>query len=119
RGGAERSARRGLPGHIAPNRLAAELLDGFPCAALEQEPRLAAQLRERRPLAVGADVARDLPDLLVRHVETVLAADGEEQVVARDPRDLLRLEAEQLPDAVVLVDDEVTGAQDGARLACP
>ena len=49
----------------------------------------------------------------MRDVEPVLAAEGEEEVVARDARHLLRLEAEQLPDAVILVDDEVAAAQVG------
>ena len=49
----------------------------------------------------------------MRDVEPVLAAEREEEVVARDARDLLRLEAEQLPDAVILVDDEVAAAQVG------
>src|SRR5262249_5396707 len=40
----------------------------------------------------------------------------EQQVVARDAGDGLRLEAEQLPDAVVLVDDVVAGAEVGERL---
>ena len=67
-------------------------------------------------MAVGADVARDLPDLLVRDVEAVVAPEGEEEVVARDARDGLRLEAEQLADAVVLVDDVVARAQVGEAL---
>ena len=66
-------------------------------------------------LGVGADVLRDLAELLVRDVEPVVAAEGEEEVVARDAGDLLRLEAEQLADPVVLVDDEVAGAQVGER----
>ena len=49
----------------------------------------------------------------MRDVEAVVAPEGEEEVVARDARDLLRLEAEQPPDAVVLVDDEVARAQVG------
>ena len=49
----------------------------------------------------------------MRDVEPVLAAEAEEEVVARDAGDLLRLEAEELADAVVLVDDEVAGAQVG------
>ena len=65
---------------------------------------------------VRADVARDLRDLLVRDVEPVLAPEGEEQVVARDARDVLRLEPEQPPDAVILVDDVVADAQVGERL---
>ena len=52
----------------------------------------------------------------MRDVETVVAAEREQEVVARDAGDLLRLEAEQLADAVVLVDDVVAGAQVGERL---
>src|SRR5581483_9269938 len=79
-------------------------------------PGLAAEPRQGGRFRVGADVARDLADLLVRDVEAVLAAEREEQVVAGDAGDLLRLEAEQLPDPVVLVDDVVAGAQVGERL---
>ena len=50
------------------------------------------------------------------NVEPVVAAEGEEEVVAGDSRDLLRLEAEQLSDAVVLVDDVVARAEVGERL---
>jgi hypothetical protein len=46
----------------------------------------------------------------VRDVEPVLAAEGEQQVVARDAGDLLRLERLQAADAVVLVDDVVARA---------
>ena len=52
----------------------------------------------------------------MRDVEPVVAAEAEEEVVARDLGDRLRLEAEQLADAVVLVDDEVAGAQVGEAL---
>jgi hypothetical protein len=52
----------------------------------------------------------------VRNVEAIVSTEAEEEVVARDTRDLLRLEAEQLADAVVLVDDVVAGAQVGKRL---
>src|SRR5213075_2251783 len=83
---------------------------------LQQLPRLAAELRERGRLRVGADVARDLAELLVRDVEAVLAAEREQEVVARDAGDLLRLEPEQLADAVVLVDDVVARAQVGEAL---
>src|SRR5207248_9574441 len=54
--------------------------------------------------------------LLVRDVEAVVAAKREEEIVARDAGDLLRLEAEELADAVVFVHDEVAGAQVGERL---
>jgi hypothetical protein len=40
------------------------------------------------------------------------------EVVARDSGDLARLEAEQLADAVVLVDDVVSGAKLGEGLEC-
>jgi hypothetical protein len=52
----------------------------------------------------------------VRNVEPVLAAEGELQVIARDTGDLPCLEAEQLADAVVLVDDVVARPQLGERL---
>ena len=52
----------------------------------------------------------------MRDVQPVLAAEAEEEVVARDARDLLRLEAEQLPDPVVLVDDVVAGPEIGEGL---
>ena len=52
----------------------------------------------------------------MRDVQPVLAAEGELEVVARDAGDLSRLEAEQLADAVVLVDDVVARAELGERL---
>ncbi len=52
----------------------------------------------------------------MRDVEPVVAAKAEEEVVARDLGDGLRLEAEQLADPVVLVHDEVVGAQVGEGL---
>ena len=64
----------------------------------------------------GPDVARDLGDLLVRDVEAVVALEGQEEVVARDARDRLRLEAQQPADAVVLVNDVVAGPQVGEAL---
>ena len=109
-------AGRGLAARVEPDQLARELLDGLAGTALQQQPGLAAELRQRGRLRVGADVARDLSDLLVRDVQPVLAAEAEEQVVARDAGDLLRLETEQLPDPVVLVDDVVAGAEVGEGL---
>jgi hypothetical protein len=55
----------------------------------------------------------------VRHVQPVVAAEAEEQVVARDPGHGLRLEAEEVSDPVILVNDVVTGAQVGERLERP
>ena len=111
-----RGARRLLALCVEADQLARELVHAFARARLEPVPRLAAELRQRRRLRVGTDVARDLADLLVRDVQPVVAAKREEEVVARDARDRLRLEAEQLADAVVLVDDVVAGAQVGERL---
>ncbi len=111
-----RGAGRLLPLCVEADQVARELVHAFARARLEPVPRLAAELRQRRRFRVGTDVARDLADLLVRHVQPVVAAKREEEIVARDVRDRLRLEAEQLADAVVLVDDEVAGAQVGERL---
>ena len=94
-------------------QLPGELADGRAGARLEVLPGLAAELRERRRGRVGADVLRELAELLVRDVEPVVAAEGEVEVVARDAGDLLRLEAEQVPDAVILVDDVVADPQVG------
>ena len=52
----------------------------------------------------------------MRNVEAVFAAKRELEVVARDAGNLARLEAEQLADAVVLVDDVVSGAELGEGL---
>ena len=111
-----RIARRLLPLRVEREQLARELADRRARARLEVLPRLAAELRERGRRCVGADVSRDLADLLVRDVEAVVTAKREQQVVARDAGDCLRLEAEQLADAVVLVHDVVAGAQVGERL---
>src|SRR5262249_43232098 len=90
---------------VERDQLAGELAHRLAGARLGELPRLPAELRQRRPLRVCADVAADLAELLVRDVEAVLAAEGDEEVVARDARDLFRLEAEELADAVVLMDD--------------
>ena len=101
---------------VQRDQLAGQLLHRLACARLEQLPRLAAELRQRGRLRVGADVARHLAELLVRDVQAVVAAEREQEVVARDAGDFLRLEAEELADAVILVDDVVAGAQVGERL---
>ena len=112
----ERDARRALPARIEREQLPGELVHARARARLDQLPGAAAELGQRRRARVRADVAGDLPDLLVRDVEAVVAPEGELEVVARDLRDRSRLEAEELPDAVVLVDDVVAGAQVGERL---
>ena len=111
-----RDSRRVLAARVELEELAGELANRGARAALELVPRLASELGQGRRLRVGADVARDLADLLVRDVEAVFAAERELEVVARDAGDLARLEAEQLADAVVLVDDVVSGAELGEGL---
>ena len=101
---------------VEREQLPGELVHRLAGTVLEVVPRLPAELRQGGDGCVGADVARDLPELLVRDVQAVVAAEAEEQVVARDPGDRLRLEAEQLADPVVLVHDVVAGAQVRERL---
>ncbi len=55
----------------------------------------------------------------MRHVEAVVAAELEVEVVADDPAHLLRVEADEPADAVVLVHDVVAGAQVGDRRERP
>src|SRR5262249_60681583 len=108
-----RDPRPGLALRVELQQLARHLPQVLAGASLQIVPRLAAELRERRRARIRADVARDLADLLVRHEHAVLAAEAEEQVVARHTGDFLRLEAEKLRDAVVLVHHAVAGAQGG------
>jgi hypothetical protein len=96
--------------------LAGALARARPRPRLDELPGLAAELRQRGGGAVRADVAGDFADLLVRDVEAVIALEGQEEVVARDAGDGLRLESEQLPDPVVLVDDVIARAEVGEAL---
>src|SRR5262249_1357576 len=89
---------------------------GRPSPVLEVLPRLATELRQRGNGAVGADVARDLAELLVRDIEAVGPAETEKEGVARGTRDLLRPEARQLAEALGPVDDVGAGAEVGERL---
>jgi hypothetical protein len=114
--GGEGHAFGALPLRVESDQLAGELVRPGAGTALDGVPRLAAELGQRRRVPVGADVSGHLPDLLVRDVEAVVALEAEEEVVARDPGDGLRLEAKELPDAVILVDDIVAGAQVGEAL---
>ena len=66
-------------------------------------------------LAAGADVARDLRELVGGHEHAVVALVFEVQVVARDVRHGARLEAREARHAVVLVHDDVARAQLGER----
>src|SRR4051794_18758482 len=64
-------------------------------------------------VAAGADVARDLRELVDRHEDLVRALELEVQVVAGDAGDGLGVEAGEARQPVVLVDDDVAGAQVG------
>ena len=63
--------------------------------------------------AAGADVAADLGELVDGHEHAVRARVLEVQVVARDVGDGLGVKAGEARDPVVLVDDDVAGAQLG------
>ena len=104
---------------VERQQLPGQLARGMAGAALDELPGAPAELRERRVPSIRTDVARHLAHLVVRHVQPVLPAEREQQVVARDPADGLGLEAEQLPDAVILVDDVVPRAEVGERPQCP
>src|SRR5205823_10891987 len=115
----ERDALAGLALRVELDQVAGELADGLARPRLERLPGLAAELRERGRRGVGADVSRDLAELLVRDVEAVLAAEGEQEVVACDAGDGVRLEPEQTADPVILVHDVVARAEVGERLQRP
>ena len=86
----------GLALGIELKQLAGHLTKVRARAVLEVVPGLAAELREGGRVGVRADVARHLADLLVGHIDAILAAEAEQQVVAGDAGDLPRLEAEEL-----------------------
>ena len=119
--------RVGLEGVPAPalalrvevQQLAGELLRGPAGARLHRLPARAAELGEGRRVAVGADVAGDLRQLVRRHEDLVGALELQVQVVARDPGDGLGVEAREAPDPVVLVHDVVARAQVGERAQQP
>ena len=52
----------------------------------------------------------------MRDIEPIFAFEREEEVVTCDPSDVLRLEAEQAPDAVILVHDVIADTEVGKRL---
>ena len=100
---------------VEVDQLAGERLRGAAGTELHLLPLLAAELRQRRVAGVGAHVARDLVQLVARHEHAVAVLELELEVVAGDPADRLGLEAHELRDAVVLVDDRAAGAQLGER----
>ena len=103
-------ARDRLAGGVELQQLAGHLDDGLAGARLDRLPVRAAELVERRGRAAGADVAADLADLVVRHEHAVLAAELQHQVVTGDAAHGARLDAGEACDAVVLVDDVVSGS---------
>ncbi len=109
--GLERDALGPLAPRVEGEQLAGQLVRARACPVLDRLPRLAAELRQRGRVTVGPHVARNLGNLLVRDVEAIVAPEGEEEVVAGDAGDRLRLEAEQLPYPVVLVHDVVSRPQ--------
>src|SRR6476619_398872 len=109
-------AGRGLAARVERKQLAGQLVHAFSRTRLDQLPRATAELGQGGRTCVGADVARHLPDLLVRDVEAVVSLEPEPEIVARDLGDGAGLEAEELSDAVILVDDVVAGAEVGERL---
>ena len=58
---------------VEDEQLTRQRLGARPRAVLDRLPGLPTELGERRRVPVGADVARDLGDLLVRDVEPVVA----------------------------------------------
>ncbi len=79
-------------------------------------PGLGAELRERRRRAVRADVAREPIELVGRHEDPVPVAVLDLEVVARDVRDRLGVEARETAEAVIGVNHHVAGAQLRERL---
>ena len=109
----ERVALAALALGVQIQQLAGELLRRPPGPRLDRLPARAAELRQRRMGAAGADVAADLGELVDRHEHPVRARVLQVQVVARDAGHGLRVEPGEAGDPVVLVDDDVAGAQVG------
>ena len=115
--GREREAAAAAALGVEVEQLAGELLGRAAGARLHRLPARAAELGERRVVAAGADVARDLRELVDRHEDLVRALELEVQVVAGDAGDGLGVEAGEAREPVVLVDDDVAGAQVGEASA--
>ena len=104
---------------VEVEQLAGQLAGGAAGARLHLLPARAAERRELRRLAAGADVAAELRELLGGDEDPVLALVLELEVVAGDSGEGPRLEAGEAGDAVVLVDDVVADAQLARRLSMP
>ena len=104
---------------IEVEQLAGELAGGATGTGLDALPPLGAERRELRRLAAGADVPRDLRELIGRREDAVGAPVLELQVVAGDSAHGLRLEAGEAGDPVILVDHVVADPQVGERGQSP
>jgi hypothetical protein len=94
-------------------QLAGHLLGRLAGAGLHTLPDRPAELAQWRRVAPGADVARDLGQLVDRHEHAVGAGEVELEVVARHSGDGLGVKPGEARDPVVLVDHDVPGAQVG------
>ena len=109
----ERVALAALALGVQVEQLAGQLLGGAARAGLDRVPAGAAELGQRRMRAAGADVAADLGQLVDGHEHPVRAGVLQVQVVAGDAGHGLGVKAGEAGDPVVLVDDDVAGAQVG------
>ncbi len=110
----------GVPGAplslgVQAQQLPRQLLHGAPGAGLHRLPAGAAELAQRRVLAAGTHVPRDLRELVGGNEHAVVALVFQVQVVARHVRHRARLKAREPRHAVILVHHDVTGAQLGER----
>ena len=94
-------------------QLAGQFLSRAAGPRLDRLPARAAELRQRRMRPARADVAADLGQLVDGDEHAVRAGVLEIQVIARDAGHRLGVEAGEARDAVVLVHDDVAGAQIG------
>ena len=98
---------------VQVEQLPGQLLGGPARPRLDLIPAIAAELGQRRMLAARADVAADLGQLVDRHEHAVGARIFEGQIVPRDAGHRLCVKPGEPRDPVVLVDDDVAGAQLG------
>ena len=102
-----------LAHRVEAQQLAGELVHRGAGARSQRVPGLAPELGEGGRAPVGADVARQLGQLVVRNEEAVLALELQVDVVPRDPADRLRVESEEAADAVLDVHDVIARPQIG------
>ncbi len=96
---------------VEREQLSRELLRRAARTRLHRLPARTAELRKRRALAAGTDVARDLRQLVDRHEHAVIALVFQIQVVARHIRHRARLKAREARHAMVLVHNHIARAQ--------